>query len=1277
LKLSVSVLGPFHASLSGKPVARFRTKKVQALLVYLLVEAAHNPGHAHQREALMELLWPGLPLKSAQENLRQTIYQLRKTLTGVTGDSGASFLISNRQEILVDPDFDYELDSVRFKQLIDAGLRSNDSNRVEHLEAAIKLYRGDFLAGFYLVDSIDFEEWSSTWRSKLQQMASKALHKITTYAIDNAEYAKAESYAHRHLEIDPLNEEAALQRIQALSLQGQRTAALTYFEDYRQRLSKELSLQPDTRLLEVVEGLRTAPYITSQNGLPDSHTSSGPSSRAHFFARVEQLQQLKRQLEQALSSQERVVFITGEAGTGKTALMNEFARRSVESIHGLLVLKGSSNAITGGGDPYHPFRQALAHLIGGAGDQYSDTAAGMVSARDRLFEHYTQVLRRLSKQQPLLVLLDDLQWADRASINLLFHLVRELLDSRILILGSYRPSELAIGPQLDREQGQIHPLTGVVNEFKRQFGDIQVNLDRFSIEEGRSLIDTYLDRSEKFNPNRLGEGFRSKLFWKTRGHPLFMVELLREMSARHDLVQDEEGRWVEDPGLNWDILPARVEAVIQQRISRLDADLLELLSIASLEGEEFTVQVVGRVAGLDEHSAFRSLSHELEKRHGLVHEQAELQVGQLRLSRYRFSHALFQQFLADQLNQGEKRLLHGKIAQVLEEIQSEDEQAFTLQLAHHHSQAGNGRKAVYYLMRAGDLARNLYAHEEATHHYHSAIEILLELGDRDGAAHALMKLGLTHHSAFDFDQARQAYKRGFTLWQEMAGELFPAAKLPAPHPFRVAWQDPPTLDPSMGGTNLTAPIVTQIFSGLVALSPDLEVIPDIAESWDLLEEGRKYVFHLRQDVTWSDGRPVTAADFEFTYKRALDPATKTPIAALLLDGLLGARDFRLGLTSDPSHVGVHAVDDHTLVIELEEPVSYFLQQLTYYVLLPVPQHCLQAHGAQWSEPENIVTNGPFLLAGWTKGEIMRLERNPHFHGRLHGNLQAIDIALGLSPEEQFDRYETGQQDLLVNWFISSASMADVIDRRKGEWRIKNQFATSYLIVNPHRPPLDDKKVRQALAMSVDRTALNRRISKGYNLPASGGFTPPGMPGHASSAGLDYDVDQARRLLSGSSQQDKEGFPPILLMTYTLRESTARILLEDWRKNLQLDIDLDLRPAQTFLQDYFATRPGLALAGWWADYADPENFLRVCVQMDLPDWHHPQFEDLLEKARRTTDQDLRMEIYRQADHILMDEAVIIPLYYFQGIELLQPWVKNYRSTAVKHPGFWKDVIIEHH
>ncbi|MFQ5596321.1 MAG: ABC transporter substrate-binding protein, partial [Anaerolineae bacterium] len=519
-------------------------------------------------------------------------------------------------------------------------------------------------------------------------------------------------------------------------------------------------------------------------------------------------------------------------------------------------------------------------------------------SQSRIFEQYTDVLQALAAQQPLLLVLDDLQWADRASINLLFHLARRIHDSRILIVGAYRPADVALG-----REGQRHPLEPTLNEIKRYFGDVWIELGQAAETEGRAFVDAWLDTE----PNRLGEGFRQALYQHTGGHPLFTIELLRDLQERGDIVRDEDGSWVEKATLDWHTLPARVEGVIQERIGRLEEELRDVLTVAAVEGEDFTAQVVARVQELQERRLLRTLSRELEKRHSLVREQGEVQVDRHLLSRYRFAHALFQRYLYNDLSAGERRLLHGEIAEVLEELYAGHTEDITVQLAHHYSEAGEADKAIEYLLQAGDQARGLYAHQEAIDYYQRALGFLKERGEYERAARTLMKLGLTHHTAFDFDRAREAYEEGFALWQR-GGRGRPAVLAPAPHALRVSGTEPLTLDPTLAIDSDSIVILDQLFSGLIALGPEMEVVPDVAASWEVADGGQKYIFHLRDDVVWSDGRPVTAGDFEFAWKRVLDPATGSPSASLLYD-VKGARAFHQGQIPDPDCVGVRSLDD--------------------------------------------------------------------------------------------------------------------------------------------------------------------------------------------------------------------------------------------------------------------------------------------------------------------------------------------------------------------------------
>jgi len=640
-RLTLSFLGPFQVTLDGQPVTNFKSNKVRALLAYLAVEA----DRPHRREVLAGLLWPDWPDRDALSNLRYTLSDLRRAI----GDRivEPSFLLITRDTLQFNPASDHKLDVRDFEFLSAEGRLSvtDPESQIENLKSAIDLARGSFLEGFSLGDSAAFEEWVLFSRERLARRLSSALHHLAIAYEQRGEYEQAQSIARRQLELESWDETAHQQLMRALSLDGQRSAALAQYDTCHRLLAEELGVEPSAETTRLYEQIRDeefkapAPILISQPDLTadpppflekdESVEAEGPA----FVARERELAQLDGYLDAALTGQGQVVFITGEAGSGKTALVQEYIQRAQETDTELLAVIGNCNAHVGMGDPYLPFREILGLLtgdiqarwaagaittaharrlwdalpltaqalvdagpdlidtfipgaallerattytdkLGGANWQSSlnelvkrqslrrvrDGGAGSSTPSSRqadLFEQYTQVLRTLVDKQPLLLALDDLQWADRGSIDLLFHLGRRIAGSRILIVGAYRPAEVAIG-----RDGERHPLEPSVNEFKRSFGDIEVDLERT---EGRRLVDALLDSE----PNRLGAPFREMLYQQTLGHPLFSVELLRGMQDRGDLVKDPEGLWIEGSALDWETLPARVEAAIAERIDRL------------------------------------------------------------------------------------------------------------------------------------------------------------------------------------------------------------------------------------------------------------------------------------------------------------------------------------------------------------------------------------------------------------------------------------------------------------------------------------------------------------------------------------------------------------------------------------------------------------------------------------------------------------------------------------------------------------------------------------
>jgi DNA-binding SARP family transcriptional activator/predicted ATPase len=799
--LSLSLLGPFQVTLAEEPVTSFEADKVRALLAYLAVEA----DRPHRRDSLVGLLWPDCLDRTARTNLRNALAILRKTI----GDRNATppFLLITRETIQFNTASDAWVDVTAFIDLLET--KGPPQQNIRRLEEVVVLYRGNFLEGFYVKGSTAFEDWCSLTRERFQRQALMALHRLAGYYEQSGEYERACNYAWRQVELEPWQEEAHQQLMRLLALSGQRSAALAQYETCRHLLDEELDVEPTeetTRLYEQIrDGKLKAPV--PRPACPPSLVAKPPAflaeeeplevERPVFVARERELAQLDRFLDLALSSQGQVVFVTGEAGSGKTALIQEFTRRAQDAHADLVSVSGNGNAHTGIGDPYLPFRQVLELLTGDAEARWAAgaitrdyarrlwntlpfTAQALVEAgpdlidtfvpgivlveralayapdgadwltrldelvkrktiltapspqQSAIFEQYARVLQTLARQRPLVLVLDDLQWADLGSISLLFHLGRQLAGSRILIVGAYRPEEITLG-----RGGERHPLEPVINEYQRQFGSIMVNMDEA---ESRDFVEVFLDSE----PNRLGLPFRQMLYQQTRGHPLFAVELLRGLQERGVLVQDPKGRWIEGPALDWETLPPKVEGVIAERIGRLTDPLREALRTASVEGETFTAEVVAQVQAADEREIVARLSDELDRRHRLVSAQGILRIGDQFLSQYRFRHILFQKYLYDSLDQVERARLHEEVGTALEALYGETAEEIAVQLARHFKQAGMAKRTILYLHQAGNKAVRLSANEEAIAHFTQALELLETLPETPERAQQelVLQLGL-------------------------------------------------------------------------------------------------------------------------------------------------------------------------------------------------------------------------------------------------------------------------------------------------------------------------------------------------------------------------------------------------------------------------------------------------------------------------------------------------------------------------------------------------------
>ncbi len=819
--LEMQFLGGFHASLDGEHLTAFESSKVRALLAFLATEAQRP----HPRESLAALLWPDWPDSAARSNLRYALSDLRTLI----GDRKADpcYLLISREAIQFNLESDHRLDVAEIAAL-ESGAEGTDG--VERLERAVELYQGEFLEGFSVSEAAPFDDWRRLKQQQLQRCYLEVLHRLAAELEAASEYERALGYAYQLVDVEPMDESAQRQLMRLLAFNGRGGEALVQYETCRDVLQSELGASPSaetTRLYEqILAGQLEAPtpiiHRVIVSRMPAFLEDVEQIERQVFVAREGELERLSSFLDEALSGNGQMAFVSGGPGQGKTALLREFTHRAMETHPDLLVASGNCNAYAGVGDPYLPFREIMAMLSGDVEARWASGAItqdhalrlwrslpitaqatlergasligsfipgdgflGRLAAaapedpglqrrlqetiaqqagtaqdleQSSLFEQFTNVLRILAQAHPLLLTLDDLQWADTATISLLFHLGRRLAGGRILIVGAYRPEEVSLG-----RGGEQHPLDKVLAEFKRQYGDTWVHLGQAGEGERLKLVNDFLDTEQ----NRIPQDFRQALFQRTEGHPLFTVELLRALQEQGDLFQDDEECWVVSASLAWDQLPDRVEAVIAERIGRLEAEQRELLAVASVEGEDFTAQVVARVQEVDERHMLRQLSQELEKRHRLVREGDELRANGRPLSRYRFAHHLFQRYLYDDLSAGERRLLHGQIAAALEALYADHPNEIAVQLAYHYGLAENREKELTYLSQAGQQALASYAHQEAETYFRRALDILADEGER---ADLLSGLGEAYLGQSRFAEAIEIFREGIELYSSLGPE---------------------------------------------------------------------------------------------------------------------------------------------------------------------------------------------------------------------------------------------------------------------------------------------------------------------------------------------------------------------------------------------------------------------------------------------------------------------------------------------------------------------------
>jgi len=473
--------------------------------------------------------------------------------------------------------------------------------------------------------------------------------------------------------------------------------------------------------------------------------------------------------------------------------------------------------------------------------------------------------------------------------------------------------------------------------------------------------------------------------------------------------------------------------------------------------------------------------------------------------------------------------------------------------------------------------------------------------------------------------------------------------------------------------------LTALLEGLIRPNPEtLAPEPAVAESWDIDADGTVYTFQLREDARWSNGDPVTAGDFVFSYRRMLSPRLGAQYASLLYP-LKNAAAYNRGEIHDFSQVGVTALDDRTLKITLEEPIPYFLSLLTHYTWFPVHPETIRKFGpidqraSRWTRPENYVGNGPFTLEEWNVHELIDVERNPQYWDASNVWLRGIRFLPidNLNTEER--AFRAGQ--VHVTNSVPLQKVATYQQQNPDVLFTAPYLGVYYYAVNTKRPPLDDPRIRRALGLAIDREAITENILRAGQIPAHH-FTPPDTAGYTAKArlpeGYDANTAAARRLLAEAGFPNGQGIPEIELLynTSESHKTIAESIQRMWKEQLGIDAALVNQDWKVYLQSRRRGEFDVVRAAWIGDYVDPSTFLDLLASWsgnNITGWASNEYDRLLAAAAAESDPAKRFALFQQAEAILIEELPVIPIYFYVSAYLLDPSVKGwYPNILDQHP-----------
>ncbi len=486
-------------------------------------------------------------------------------------------------------------------------------------------------------------------------------------------------------------------------------------------------------------------------------------------------------------------------------------------------------------------------------------------------------------------------------------------------------------------------------------------------------------------------------------------------------------------------------------------------------------------------------------------------------------------------------------------------------------------------------------------------------------------------------------------------------------------QEPQDLDPHTVTGVSEQRIISALLEGLVTENPKtLNPEPGVAKSWNVSDNGLVYTFDLRKNAEWSNGDPITAEDFVYSFKRVLTPALGAQNAYMLYC-MKNAEAYNKGEINDFSKVGVKALNKYTLSIILAKPAPYFLSLLTNMAWFPVNKKVVEKfgkmdqRGSKWTLPGNYVGNGPFKLKIWEINNVIKVVKNDKYWDAKNVKLNEVDFS-PISDNQAEERSFRGGQ-LHVTYTVPTSKIEKYQKNKPDIISVAPYLGTYYYVINVRKTPLNNTKLRRALSLAIDRKSLAKHVIKGGKLPAHS-FTPPNTAGYTADVHVKENVEQARKLLVDAGYPDGKGLPVFEIMYNTSNNSRkiAEAIQEMWRKNLNVKVELINKDWKVYLDTFRTKNYTIAGCSWIGDYADPNTFLDMWVTgggNNRAGWSNKKYDELIKEASAADNNTERYILFKEAEDILMEKAPIIPLFYYTSLFLKRPEVKGWYPNILDH------------